>query len=542
MDKNEKPEIGHNGDSIPEENNEVDNATSQATDDLAAESAIGVEEMLADDEVLPANDPHTTKTDRDIAKGLEKYFGIDSKDKKSGDKINPGLARALKIVESRIRPDPNRVKKNRWLVKGIIPRNATGLLHGKSGARKSFILLDLLIKIAYAESRYDNTYARTGDIKESGVVIYIAAENPSSQEFRIDAFMARYGFSCEEFAKRFWLIPDQPDLTSRDYIDGILALIQTIEDITGVPVKCIVFDTYAKSVRGVDENSNRDVNDILRQLTGINVTLAKMGKSCTFILSHHHGKSKNGDGQTGPRGAQTFTDSPDFSLMAEKLDTPYLATRLSLSKQRDGDTENSIINRFDHINAPPDEDGEIDTTLVVSSVNWEDEDERNQAKQTSIAAREADEKRRAEQSTKRHKFTGRDTRKQNCWLAVQSLVEDNIAITKESATERQINLYGDTEDKRRALTRYTLEDLHVLVEWNYLTEENGTFFIRKFETKVEDIIPGVTEKAELDPEIVRDFKDNLGTVYPNKIVSNQEVEFATDEDLDDENIIEGEVV
>ena len=529
MDKTEMPETGHNGDAIPEEKDEIQNATSQKNDDLAAESARGVEEMLADDDVLPADDPKMTKAERDVAKSLEKYF--DGKGQKS-------LESALKMVASRIRPDPTKPKKNRWLIKDILPWNGTGLLHGKSGCRKSFILLDLLIKLAYAEMRYNNTYAREGDIKQCGITLYIAAENPYSQEYRTDAFMARYGFSCAELAERFWLMGDNPNLASKEYIDGVFALILSIKETTGTPVTCVVFDTYAKSVKGVDESNNTDVNGVLNQLSGINTRLAQMDMGCTFIVSHHHGKSRNSDGQTEPRGASTFTDASDFSLMAEKLDTPYLATKLTPSKHRDGDDEEGLILRFDHINAPPDEDGDIGTTLAVKSVNWEKEDERNQALDTSIAARERDEKARAKQSTQRRKFTNRDTRKRECWVAVQSLSVENVPITKQSVTERLYILHGDTESKRSSIKRYTLEALKGLVEWNYLTEEDGTFLIKNCETRAEDVVPGFNEKVELDPEIVSEFKDNspLGIVYPDKIV------YATDEDLDDDSVIDGEVL
>ena len=354
--------------------------------------------------------------------------------------------------------------------------------------------------------------------------------------------MAKYGFSCTELAERFWLIGDQPNLASPEYIDGLLGFIQNLEDETGIPVTCVAIDTFIKSVNGVEESNNTEVGRVLNQLSVINTKLAQMGKGCTFIVAHHHGKAKVSEGQPTPRGAQAFTDSVDFSLWAEKLDTPYLATRLTPSKHRDGDDEENIILRFDKIDAPPDEDGDIDTTLVVKSVNWEKEDERNQARQTSIAAREAEEKKRAEQSTKRRKFSGRDTRKQDCWLAVQSLAADNIAITKKTTVERLISLYGEDPAQRKSIRRYTLQDLRGLVDWNYLTEQDGTFYIRDYDTAAEDIIPGFSQKEELDPDAVKDFKTNLGTVYPNKVVPNSDVEFATDEDLEDENVIEGEIV
>ena len=533
MDKNEKPEIGLNGGSIPEESEVDKNATNHETDTLADESAQGVEEMLKDDAELPADDPKVTRAERDVAKRLEQHF--EGKNKKA-------LESALKMVASRIRPDPNKPRKNRWLVKDILPWNGTGLLHGRSGCRKSFILLDMLIKLAFANIRYNNTYACEGDIKQCGITVYIAAENPGSQHYRTDAFMAKYGFSCVELAERFWLIADPPNLASPEYIEGLLGFVQNLEDETGIPVTCVAIDTFIKSVSGIEESNNTDVGRVLNQLSGINNKLAQMGKGCTFIVAHHHGKGKVSDGQPTPRGAQAFTDSVDFSLWAEKLDTPYLATRLTPSKHRDGDDEENIIIRFDKIDAPPDEDGDIDTTLVVKSVNWEKEDERNQALDTSIAAREADEKRRAEQSTKRHKFTSRDTRKQNCWQAVQSLAADNIAITKESTIDRLISLYGKDSTQKKSIRRFALQDLKGLVEWNYLTEQDGTFYIRDYDTTAEDVIPGFSQNEKLDPEKVKEFRDNLGTVFPNKIVSNQEVEFATDEDLDDENVIEGEVV
>ena len=153
MSDNEKPETGLNGDAIPEKNDEVENATNNESDTLTDESAAGVEEMLLDDAELPADDPQVTKAERDLAKRLEQHF--DGKNKKA-------LESALKMVASRIRPDPNKPRKNRWLVKDILPWNGTGLLHGKSGCRKSFILLDLLIKLAFANIRYNNTYAERG--------------------------------------------------------------------------------------------------------------------------------------------------------------------------------------------------------------------------------------------------------------------------------------------------------------------------------------------------------------------------------------------
>ncbi len=66
-----------------------------------------------------------------------------------------------------------------WRVEGILPKTGTAMMFGDSRVGKSFLALDLAVKIAEGEDWFGY------GVKKSGV-IYIAAEGPSGIKNRIE--------------------------------------------------------------------------------------------------------------------------------------------------------------------------------------------------------------------------------------------------------------------------------------------------------------------------------------------------------------------
>ena len=172
-----------------------------------------------------------------------------------------------------------------WLIDEIIPKGALGVLYGQPGVGKSFLALDWALSIATKKEWQGH------ELKE-GPVVYVASEGHSGLRQRVRAWMNHQ--DVEAIDKAFVMLhPAQ--LRDRGEVDGLLT------QIAGRNLKpsLIVFDTLAGCFVGGEENSAKDMGELLAGVRRIQ----EVTGSAVLLVHHTDKKGEAERGSSALRGA-----------------------------------------------------------------------------------------------------------------------------------------------------------------------------------------------------------------------------------------------
>lgn len=183
-----------------------------------------------------------------------------------------------------------------WLIEDICPMKAIVLVHGQSGAGKSFIAIDVACSIAAGNPWH-------GHAVKQGPVLYIAAEGHAGLPVRIHAWLIGHGLTTKPYPiVRFFPNAIDP-LNAKD----ITKLLLTI-DALGVRPVLVIIDTWGASlgVSGGKEDSADDTNAALAAWRRV---MATYGASVWII--HHQGHNEHGRA----RGSSALKQGADVEIM-----------------------------------------------------------------------------------------------------------------------------------------------------------------------------------------------------------------------------------
>lgn len=240
-------------------------------------------------------------------------------------------------------------KRGRYLVKGVLPEAALGVIYGASTAGKTFFVLDLVMAVARGvEWR--------GRRVHQGAVAYICAEGEAGFRDRLTAYgrgvdgedpveLSGIPFHVLGAAPNFLQVPDVKDLIKAAKTLG--------------PLKIIVVDTFAQVMPGGNENSGEDVGLALAHCRALHAATGAL-----VILIHHSGK----DETKGARGWSGLRAAADVEIEVSRVDEDRSAT---VTKLKDGADGGTFGFRLEIVNLDIDEDGDVISSCVVrpSEVN-----------------------------------------------------------------------------------------------------------------------------------------------------------------------------
>ncbi len=240
------------------------------------------------------------------------------------------------------------VLSNTDLIKGVIGAEKLCVIYGQSGSTKSFVALEMAVRIASGQPWRGHRTLKGG-------VIYVAAEGAVGMHNRVEALKRSYALGPQE-ALPFWLMPGVVHLTEEGQED-VATFIEAATD-EGINPSLVVIDTLSQSMAGADENGPKDMS--------MAIALAQQimsGLSCAVVIVHHSGKNE----AMGARGHSSLRAATDTELeVKETADSTY---RIRASKQKEGETGTEWFHRLETVELDLDQDGDPITSAILKPLD-----------------------------------------------------------------------------------------------------------------------------------------------------------------------------
>ncbi|OFA16437.1 hypothetical protein A4U49_07370 [Acidithiobacillus ferrivorans] len=202
----------------------------------------------------------------------------------------------------------------RWLIRGIIEADTLALLYGQPGAGKSFIALSMAASIACGSDWYGHRVTQ-------GPAVYILGEGGGGVSRRLRAWQLSNPDARLQDAP-LYVSSRMVPLGEAEAVEEIAAAIE--ESGAGKP-SSVWIDTLARAAAGLDENSSRDMGELIKACDAI-----RERYGCAVILVHHAGHN-----QDRARGSSAIKAALDTELAATK-DGPTITLQSTKSKESEG--------------------------------------------------------------------------------------------------------------------------------------------------------------------------------------------------------------
>jgi KaiC/GvpD/RAD55 family RecA-like ATPase len=237
----------------------------------------------------------------------------------------------------------------RPLVKGFLEQQQISLWVGQTGCGKTFLVLDLALRIAAALYWF-------GRKVEPGFVVYVAAEAGRSIVNRVAAFKRAHGLEDKDIP--FVAVTSPIDLCNPAAGD-VERLIEVISEAAqGEQVVLVVIDTVSRALAGGNENAPDDMGAFVRSMDRLREELG-----CHVAAVHHFGK----EAAKGSRGHSLLRCGVDTEIEISRDTATGIATA-TITKQRDGPADNEIAFQLRQIDLGKNEDGDPVTSCVVNPI------------------------------------------------------------------------------------------------------------------------------------------------------------------------------
>lgn len=230
-----------------------------------------------------------------------------------------------------------------WIIKHVLPADATGMLFGASGTFKSYLAIDLACHVAHGLNWL-------GRRTKQGEVLYLAAEGGSGMWGRFCAWHKARRIPYEKAP--ITVMPVALDLTQD------AGRVVEAAKAKGIKPTLVVVDTMSQTFGG-EENSAAEVAAYFRAL-GARIQQAW---GCTVLIIHHSGHSAT----ERPRGSSAILANLGFMFGAHR-DEREMLTTLSCLKQKDGDRFADTTFSLTPHRLGTDEDGDEVKSLVARHI------------------------------------------------------------------------------------------------------------------------------------------------------------------------------
>lgn len=228
-----------------------------------------------------------------------------------------------------------------WLVKELVVEDGLTILYGDPGSGKSFIGLDMALRLTLGMDWHGFDTRQTG-------VLYIAGEGARGLGKRVKGWRREH--KTESINSPFLLLPVPVALLEPDQRAKLLRTITEAKRRADFDIGLVVIDTVSRSLAGAGENGADEMGafvaacDIIRMYTGGAV-----------LGIHHSGKDKD----KGMRGSSVLLGACDGTIRVEKSED---IVTIKTEKQKDAEEAAPLYMSMKKVSWPA-PDGE-QTTLV----------------------------------------------------------------------------------------------------------------------------------------------------------------------------------
>lgn len=227
-----------------------------------------------------------------------------------------------------------------YLIKGLLPQSALGVIFGESGSGKSFIALDLAAAIARGTTW-------RGRRTTPGRVVYLVAEGAAGFRNRLKAYASHFNLDPKTIP--LGIIDASPNLLLKD---DVLEVCKAILG-SGPKPSLVIIDTLAQAMAGANENASDDMGKALAHCKGIHKATGAM-----VLLIHHSGK----DSTKGARGWSGLRAAADVEIEVSRTS---LGRVLRTTKQKDGADFQEFGFNLEVVTLGFDQDGDKLTSCVA---------------------------------------------------------------------------------------------------------------------------------------------------------------------------------
>lgn len=245
------------------------------------------QEQLGSKDPADGIDPRTVKDV--MGRGVFSMWGVNTgtnaEEIKALQKIRPGFADW--------QGETQEIPKVTWDVDGLVEHRGFTSIIGTPGAGKSFVALDMILHMATGKPWQGR------DVQQQNV-LYVIGEGLPGVIARVREWEIRHE---EDLRGKFFMIKE-PMLTNGNAATWAWMCALMLK----YNIKTVVFDTLSRMIAGTDENSSKEMNQVInvfdkvRTVTGAGV-----------VVVHHTSKS----GSSG-RGSSALQGALDSEIMVEK--------------------------------------------------------------------------------------------------------------------------------------------------------------------------------------------------------------------------------
>lgn len=187
---------------------------------------------------------------------------------------------------------PTELVEPSWLIPGLIQAKGVTQIVGRQKSFKTFLTLDMALSIAAGVECYDHTPA-------PAPVVYAVGENASALGLKhIPAWRLLHGRD-DDFP--FYMVSCVPKAMFAEETDELIQ--QIVKH--GIKPSLVVIDTATRAMRGLDENSAKDMGLFSQTCDNIREAL-----DCAVVVVRHTGKDRD----RGGRGSNVFDGDVDGTL------------------------------------------------------------------------------------------------------------------------------------------------------------------------------------------------------------------------------------
>lgn len=208
-----------------------------------------------------------------------------------------------------------------WLIDEMVADHGLSIIYGDPGAGKSFIALDMALRIAFGMDWH-------GTVTKQAGVLYIAGEGSRGLGKRVKGWRREH--ALEGVDAPFLLLPIAVQMLEPKDRAKLCRTIDAARVRAGFPIGLVIIDTVSRALAGQDENGQESMSMFV---AGCGEIQDHTGGAVIGV--HHSGKDK----EKGMRGSTVLLGGCDASMKVTKSgDVAVLKTE----KQKDAEEAPSV--------------------------------------------------------------------------------------------------------------------------------------------------------------------------------------------------------